>query len=77
MKILVSEKLRGVEVKISKELVQAPQRKGSSRSQEDKGEVEARTHPEQEVRSTFCEQLSRGLAQRSVDGTAGQQKARQ
>ena len=77
MKILVSEKLRGVEVKISKELVQAPQRKGSSRSQEDKGEVEARTHPEQEVRSTFCEQLSRGLAQRSVHGTAEQQKARQ
>ena len=41
------------------------------------GQVEARTHPEQEVRSTFCEQLSRRLAQRSVHGTAEQQKARQ
>ena len=48
-----------------------------TRGKEDKGEVEARTHPEQEVRSTFCEQLSRRLAQRSVDGIAGQQKARQ
>ena len=77
MKILVCEKLRGVEVKICEEQVQAHQRKGSSRSKEDKGQVEARTHPEQEVRSTFCEQLSRRLAQRSVHGTAGQQKARQ
>ena len=71
------EKLRGVEVKISEDQVQAHQRKGSSRSKEDKGQVEARTHPEQEVRSTFCEQLSRRLAQSSVHGTAGQQKAQQ
>ena len=77
MKILVCEKLRGVEVKICEEQVQAPQRKGSSRSKEDKGQVEARTHPVQEVRSTFGEQLSGRLAQRSIQGTAGQQKARQ
>ena len=35
MKILVCEKLTGVEVKICEDLVQAHQRKGSSRSKED------------------------------------------
>ena len=37
MKILVCEKLRGVEVKICEEQVQAHQRKGSSRSKEARG----------------------------------------